>query len=157
MRWVALLQPTETISGGIYFVQPAERGMSEMFLGQNKDKLFVKKNSFPRLCQLHFLFMKSVLFPDLVSADILYLFLPIFNIFPQPIYHQRSYFHMFLILMCWQFNFPKMSCRKRANNTNHFDQSIFHSNTFFEVDIWLLWENFQGRSHDLLFIIIVRI
>ena len=49
MRWVALLQPTETISGGIYFVQPAERGMSEMFLGQNEDKLFIKKKLFSKI------------------------------------------------------------------------------------------------------------
>ena len=57
-----------------------------------------------------FFLMKTVLFPHLVSADTLYLFLPMFNILSEPIYHWRSYFHMFFMFncsMCWEFDFPK--------------------------------------------------
>ena len=65
-----------------------------------------------------FFLMKTVLFPHLVSADTLYLFLPMFNILPEPIYHWRSYFHMFFMFncsMCWEFDFPKTIADAKKN------------------------------------------
>ena len=155
MRWVALQPKGGNYFRGNLFVQPATQGMSEMLSFWVKT-LF--KKPFPRLC-LHFLFMKTCFFPTWVSADILYLFLSIFNIFPEPIYHQRSYFHMFLILMCWQFNFPKKKSRKRA----HLPSKTFWSEAYFPRQCFLRswhlahWETFQGRRVTAALLIIVKI
>ena len=69
-----------------------------------------------------FFLMKTVLFPHLVSADTLYLFLPMFNILPEPIYHWRSYFHMFFMFNVLGIRFSKDDRRCQKNYL-----SIFHS------------------------------
>ena len=59
-----------------------------------------------------FFLMKTVLFPHLVSADTLYLFLPMFNILSEPIYHWRSYFHMFFMFNVLGIRFSKDDAKK---------------------------------------------
>ena len=83
--------------------------------------------------------MKTLLFPHPVSADILYLFLLMFNILPEPIFHGRSYFHMFLILMCWQFNFPN---RPSHTSPIMFIHALFMQNILiqaFSTEHYFLW------------------
>ena len=145
MRWVALQPKGGTISGGIYLCnQPLKVCQKCCLIGS---KLFLR-NPFQDCAFTSFLW-KPCFFPTWVSADILYLFLSIFNIFPEPIYHQRSYFHMFLILMCWQFNFPKKKAeREHTFHPKHFDQKrIFHGSAFYEVDIWLMRDLSRQKSH----------
>ena len=93
-----------------------------------------------------FFLMKTVLFPHLVSADTLYLFLPMFNILPEPIYHWRSYFHMFFMFNVLGIRFSKDDRRCQKKLFEHFPQHC--RDTFYEVDIWSIqWATFQDTRH----------
>ena len=154
MRWVALQPKGGTISGGIYLCnQPLKVCQKCCLIGS---KLFLR-NPFQDCAFTSFLW-KPCFFPTWVSADILYLFLSIFNIFPEPIYHQRSYFHMFLILMCWQFNFPKKKQKESTPSIQNilirreFSTAVLSTKLTFGS-----WETFQGRRVTAALLIIVRI
>ena len=154
MRWVALQPKGGNYFRGNLFVQPATQGMSEMLSFWVKTFL----ETLFQDCAFTSFLWKSCFFPTWVSADILYLFLSIFNIFPEPIYHQRSYFHMFLILMCWQFNFPKKKQKESTPSIqNILIRSVFSTAVLSTKLTFGSWETFQGRRVTAALLIIVRI
>ena len=110
MRWVALQPKGGNYFRGNLFVQPATQGMSEM-LSYWVKTLF--KKPFPRLC-LHFLFMKTVLFPDLgvcwytLSLSFHLQYISRAHLSPEIIFSHVSHFNVLTI------QFSKKS-RKRAH------------------------------------------
>ena len=145
MRWVALQPKGGNYFRGNLFVQPATQGMSEM-LSYWVKTLF--KKPFPRLC-LHFLFMKTVLFPDLgvcwytLSLSFHLQYISRAHLSPEIIFSHVSHFNVLTI----QFS-KKKAEREHTFHPKHFDQKgIFHGSAFYEVDIWLMRDLSRQKSH----------
>ena len=154
MRWVALQPKGGNYFRGNLFVQPATQGMSEV-LSYWVKTLF--KKPFPRLC-LHFLFMKTVLFPDLgvcwytLSLSFHLQYISRAHLSPEIIFSHVSHFNVLTI----QFSKKKQK-ESTPSIQNILIRSVFSTAVLSTKLTFGSWETFQGRRVTAALLIIVRI